>query len=125
MAPLTPPAPRGRSLIQGYGDGGFRIGGLFHAGSVLVFADAVEAWPVPEPAGITLDSLAAVTAAGRAVDLLLVGCGRARAVLPESLRQYLRRAGIVAEAMDTGAACRTFNILLAEERRVAAALIAV
>ena len=57
------------------------------------------------------------------IELLLLGCGRRMAPPPSGLRQALRQAGIVLEVMDTGAACRTYNVLLSEERRVAAALL--
>ena len=59
------------------------------------------------------------------VDLLLLGCGAAMRPVAPALRAALRKAGIAVEPMDTGAACRTFNVLLAEGRRVAAALVAV
>ena len=77
--------------------------------------------------GVTSESLAEVTAAGRAgeVEILLLGCGPRMAPVPRPLRETLRAAGIVIEAMDTGAACRTYNVLMSEGRRVAAALIAV
>jgi len=63
-------------------------------------------------------------AAAGNVDLLLLGCGARMAMVPAALRQQLRDAGVVIEAMDTGAACRTYNVLMADGRRVAAALIA-
>jgi uncharacterized protein len=63
--------------------------------------------------------------AGAEVDLLLIGCGRRMALVPPALRQTVRDGGVVIDSMDTGAACRTYNVLLAEDRRVAAALIAV
>lgn len=115
----------GRQLIQGYGDRGFRIAGEAHRGSVIVLPERTLAWAVEEAAGITVDSLAAVTGAGAAAEILVVGCGARFCGVPEGLREGLREAGLVLEWMDTGAACRTFNVLLAEERACAAALIAV
>jgi uncharacterized protein len=103
---ITPIVGEGRQLINGYGGGGFRIAGTAYRGSVLV-------------------SFAEVRAATDEIDLLLLGCGASMTFLAEPLRAELRAAGIVTECMDTGAACRTFNVLLAEGRRVAAALIAV
>ncbi len=122
---VTPLVPAGRKLIQAYGEGGFRIAGGRVAGSVLVFPERVVAWPVERFADITLADLAEVLAEKPGVELLLVGCGERPPPAPPSLREDLRGAGIVADFMDTGAACRTFNVLLAEDRRVAAALIAV
>ena len=76
-------------------------------------------------AGVNEGSLAPLMAAGRHVDLLLLGCGARPAAISLQLRQTLRQAGIVVETMGTGAACRTYNVLLAEGRHVAAALIAI
>ncbi len=122
---ITPLIPAGRGLIQAYGEGGFRIAGARVAGSVLVFLDRVVPWPVERFAEVTLASLEEVLAETPKVELLLVGCGQRQLPAPPSLGESLLGAGVAAEFMDTGAACRTFNVLLAEERRVAAALIAV
>jgi uncharacterized protein len=122
---VTPLIPADRQVIQAYGDGRFRISGVAHEGSVLVLPDRVLAWPVADFAALTLESLAPLFAAGAAIELLLIGCGPKQLLLPSAMRSGLRARGIVPEAMDTGAACRTYNLLLAEERRVAAALIAV
>lgn len=121
---VTPLIGAGRQLIHAYGDGGFRIAGQAYRGSVLVFAAHSQIWPVADMDDLTPDSLTAVADAGSEVDLLLLGCGRAPKALPAAIREMLRAAGITVEIMDTGAACRTFNVLLGEERRVAAALIA-
>jgi uncharacterized protein len=120
---ITPLIPSGRQLVQAYGDGGFRIAGQRWDGSVLVFAERTVAWPVASLADLTEASLAVVVEAG--VQVLLLGCGKSIAAVPRELRAHLRAAGIVVDPMDTGAACRTFNVLLAEDRKVAAALIAV
>ena len=103
----------------------FRIAGRVHEGSVLVFPERTLSWPVREAAAVTSESLADVTAAGAAVDILVVGCGRDFQPLPAGLREGLKAAGVALEWMDTGAASRTFNVLLTEDRAVAAALIAV
>ena len=125
MSDVTPGLPAGRKPIEAYGDGGFRIGGQRVEGSLLVFTERAVAWPVVGFADVTLESLAEVTAETPAVEILVVGCGVRQMPVPPGLREGLRAAGIVADFMDTGAACRTFNVLLAENRRVAAALIAV
>lgn len=120
---VTPLIPAGRQVIESYGRTGFRVSGVAFEGPILVFPDATLPW-----AGATsfaeLDdaSFVAVTARG-GVEILLVGCGKRMLPLAGSLRAKLRTAGIVADAMDTGAACRTYNVLLAEDRRVAAALL--
>jgi uncharacterized protein len=116
--------PPGPQLIQGYQEGGFRIAGARHEGSVLVLPDRTLAWPVSGLDQVTLESLAPILAAEPAVEILLLGCGRRFAMASAELRQALRAEGIALESMDTPAACRTYNVLLADERRVAAALIA-
>jgi uncharacterized protein len=119
---VTPIIPVGRQVIDSYGATGFRVSGAAYDGAILVFPDATEPWAVTSVADITVESLAPVIARG-AVQILLLGCGRRMQPVPATLRQALRAAGIVVDAMDTGAACRTYNILLAEDRRVAAALL--
>ena len=122
---LTRDVPAGRKVIGAYGDGGFIVEGERLTGSLLVFPRRVVAWPVTAFAEVTLDSLAEVLAETPAVELLLIGCGPRQELASAALRDGLRAAGIAADFMDTGAACRTFNVLLAEDRRAAAALIAV
>jgi uncharacterized protein len=124
---LTPLIPAGRQIVESYGHGRFRVTGALYEGSVIVFPDRTIAWPVANAAGADPENLEVVSAAGRAgrIDLLLLGCGAKMALVPSSLRAALREAGVVVEPMDTGAACRTYNVLMAEGRHVAAALIAV
>ena len=122
---ITPLIAEGRQIIEGYGDGKFRIAGTVHVGSIIVFPTRTIAWPVKSADEFDLDRLASVLDAEPAVEILLVGCGLRLVPLQRGLKQALRERGIGADPMDTGAACRTFNVLLSEERRVAAALIAV
>ena len=91
----------------------------------MVLPERTESWDVADISELTLKSLAAVTGAAPPAEILLLGCGAHVASVPEVLRTQLRKRGIVVEPMDTGAACRTFNLLIAEGRRVAGALIAV
>jgi uncharacterized protein len=122
---ITPVVPAGRQLIQAYREGGFTVAGTRHHGSLLVLPERTLAWPVVELAALTVESVAPITRADPAVELLILGCGPRFALAPVALRDALRRHGIAVEAMATPAACRTYNVLLAEDRRVAAALIAV
>ncbi|ACL57172.1 Mth938-like domain-containing protein [Methylobacterium nodulans] len=115
----------GRHLIDAYGSGGFRFAEMSHRGSILALPSGIHAWDVTEPAGIDAASLAPVFAAAAEVDLLLIGTGPELVFLPDALRQRLKAAGIGLDVMQTGAAARTYNILAAENRKVAAALIAV
>ena len=119
---VTPLIPAGRQVIESYGTAGFRVSGTAHAGSILVFIDKTLVWPVAKIEEITTDALMPVAARGD-IEILLLGCGRRMMPVPAELRRALREKGVVLDAMDTGAACRTYNILLSEERRVAAALI--
>ena len=109
----------GRQVIERYAAAGFRISGIIYAGPVLVFPDRTIVW---EEAAMTAESLAPVAAHGD-VELLLLGFGRRMSPVPAELRAALKAGGIAVDGMDTGAACRTYNVLLAEDRRVAAALL--
>jgi uncharacterized protein len=120
---IRPQDPAGRLVIQRYGGGGFVIGGEAIRGSVLVFPARALPWPVVSADRIAIETLGPIAEDG-AVDLLLVGCGPRAAAIDGAVRDHLRRAGTILEAMDTGAACRTYNVLVGEGRRVAAALIA-
>ncbi len=82
-------------------------------------------WSVVTHEDISIDSLQLIVKAEPSVEILLIGCGPNFLLPPKVLREQLRKYGVCLEWMDTGAACRTFNVLLTEERRVAAALIAV
>ncbi|MCC7048498.1 MAG: Mth938-like domain-containing protein [Alphaproteobacteria bacterium] len=113
-------------VVGSYRGGGFTVTGTRHDGSIILFRDRVLPWPVARVEEIDADSLAALVAAAAArVELLLLGCGARLVPVAPDLRAALKARGIAVEPMDTGAACRTFNVLTAEERRVAAALIAV
>jgi uncharacterized protein len=119
---VTPLIPADRQVIDSYGAGGFHVSGAAYEGAILVFPDATQPWSVGSLAEVTAESLAPVIARGT-VQILLLGCGQRMQPVPLELRQALRRSGITIDAMDTGAACRTYNVLLAEDRRVAAALL--
>ncbi|HEX6979391.1 MAG TPA: Mth938-like domain-containing protein [Alphaproteobacteria bacterium] len=119
------PAAPTPSIIDAYGAGGFRVSGEVFRGSVIVLPDRVFPWSVTDPAGLSKETLAPVLDFRPPVEILLIGCGLRAALIAPGLRQDLRDAGVVVDAMDTGAACRTFNVLRSEERRVAAALIAI
>ncbi len=119
-------APRGdRPFVESYGPGGFRIGGERWTGPVLILADRVVAWELGDAAVLDAEALAAAFAGGR-TELLILGLGAGpaavSAALPPAARAALREAGLAVEAMDTGAACRTYNLLAGEGRAVGAAL---
>jgi uncharacterized protein len=117
---------RAAPSIDAYGDGGFRLDGTRHDGSLLIVSDHAQSWGVSSLPELTPASLAPVLDAGRAdVEFLLLGVGARNAQPPRDVREALQRAGIGLEFMDTPAAARLYNVLTSEGRRLAAALIAV
>jgi uncharacterized protein len=123
--PKDAPKSLAGQIIETYGSGGFRIAGARHSGSVLVFPNQTLEWPVGDAADISAAALSEVAKRAQSVRILVVGCGRAFVPKPPQLDVELRAGGIGVEWMNTGAACRTFNVLLLEGREVAAALIAI
>jgi uncharacterized protein len=115
----------GRHAIDAYGAGGFRFADMSHRGSILVLPSGIRAWAPTEGRGLTPENFDPVFAESDAVELLLLGTGLEIVPVSEAVRWRFREAGIRFDAMQTGAAARTYNILLAENRQVAAALIAV
>jgi uncharacterized protein len=113
----------GRAPIEAYGNGGFRFAGMSHRGSLLCLPSGIYGWTAPDL--LDAASLDRVLLEAEKIEILLIGTGLEIVLPPEVLRVRLRQAGIAAEPMSTGAAVRTFNILLAEGRAVAAALMAV
>jgi uncharacterized protein len=121
---ITPLTPKEKLVISHYGDGGFVISGTRYEGNILIMADRVVAWPAT---GIkdTAPEVFGPLFAGELPEILLVGTGPLFEPLPQNLREMFREKNIMLDGMDTGAACRTYSVLLAEGRSVAAALIAV
>lgn len=111
--------------IDAYGNGGFRFAGMSHRGSLLCLPTGMQAWTVTDKDQISLETLAPVLALADDIDVLLIGIGPDIAAIPRDLREALRERQVIVEAVNTGSAIRTYNVLLAEERAVAAALIAV
>ncbi|MBH5398119.1 hypothetical protein HZZ13_09985 [Bradyrhizobium sp. CNPSo 4010] len=122
--PNAPHFPRS-APIDAYGKGGFAFAGMSHRGSLLCLPDAIWAWDVTDPAKIDRYSLDRVFAAANSIDTLLVGTGTGLWLPPPELRQALKAVRVVLDTMQTGPAVRTYNIMIGERRRVAAALIAV
>ncbi|MCK0208390.1 Mth938-like domain-containing protein [Starkeya koreensis] len=110
--------------IDGYGRGAFHFAGMASDGSVLALPSGIHAWAPRLPAEIDAAALAQVFAQAGAIELLLIGTGPDPWPVPEALRWRLRDAGVAVDAMPTRAAASTYNVLLAEGRPVAAALLA-
>ncbi len=111
--------------IEAYGNGGFRFAEMSHRGSLLCLPDAIWAWPVNDPKDIDRYSLSRIFENANAIDTLLIGTGSDVWIAPAPLRNALRAVHIVLDTMQTGPAIRTYNVMMGERRRVAAALIAV
>jgi uncharacterized protein len=120
----APHLPR-QALIDAHGGGGFRFAGMSHRGSLLCLPDGIWAWPVAAPAALTEAALAQVFARAELLDFFVLGTGAAPWIVPLSLRARFRDAHISADAMATGPAVRTYNVMLMENRRVGAGLIAI
>jgi uncharacterized protein len=122
--PSDPHFPRS-APIDAYGKGGFAFAGMSHRGSLLCLPDGIWAWEVTRPEQIDQYSLDRVFAAANSIDTLIVGTGTDVWLPPSELRAALRAVKVVLDTMQTGPAIRTYNIMIGERRRVAAALIAV
>ena len=120
----APHLPR-QALIDAHGGGGFRFAGLSHRGSLLCQPDGIWAWPVTEPAQASEETLARVFAQTGELDFFVFGTGAAPWIMPEPLRARFRAAQVSLDTMTTGAAVRTYNVMLMENRRVGAGLIAI
>ncbi len=124
VPPDAPHLPRS-APIEAYGRYGFAFADMSHRGSLLCLPEAIWAWPVTRPEDIDEASLARVFAAAGGIDTLIIGTGTDVWLPPHGLREALRAVGVVLDAMQTGPAIRTYNIMIGERRRVAAALVAV
>lgn len=114
----------GRAPVDSYGAGGFGFAGMSHRGSIILLPSGIYAWN-PDPSALTAADFAMAIAERDGIDLFLIGMGHDMARPPKPVRAALEAAGVMYDAMATGHAVSTYNLLLEEKRRVAAALIAV
>tara|TARA_R110000824_G_scaffold155226_1_gene327563 strand:- start:120583 stop:120957 length:375 start_codon:yes stop_codon:yes gene_type:complete len=122
---MLKPRFEGQPQIDAYGDFGFRLASQRFEGSVILTPKGFYPWSVSSILDTTVDSLFPVLEARDSIDFLIVGVGTQFLRWPKLVSEHLRKLGIEPDFMDTGAAARTYNILLSEDRRVAAAIIAV
>ena len=123
---VTPLVRKGQQIIQGYAGGVFKISGQSYNGPVIVFPVGTMVWDgVSTFDALNLGNFSTLIAQKEDIDVVLMGCGPKMAFLNQTLKRALKDAGLHVETMDTGAACRTYNVLMAEGRRVVAALIPV
>lgn len=115
----------GRAPIDAYGNGGFRFADMSHRGSILCLPSGIHGWKPADPLTLRIEDFEKVLGEAPDIEILIVGTGKELRPLPKDVRALLKEARVSAEPMSTGAAVRTYNVLLAEDRAVAAALIAV
>lgn len=121
---ITPLIPHGRKIIQSYGIEGFKVSGERFSAGIVLTPLYCEGWDAP----INFNDMSAqnfLFFVDKDIDVLLLGAGKKSQFLNPDLRQDLKMQGLIVDVMDTGAACRTYNVLMAEGRRVGAALIPV
>jgi uncharacterized protein len=110
--------------VDGYGAGGFTFARMSHRGNILALPSGIHGWPI-DPQNLTVTDFEPVFAEREKIDIILIGTGPGMLRLPKPVREALAQSGIMADTMATGHAISTYNLLFAEKRRVAAALIAV
>lgn len=124
---MAEPRPlRQPPAVDSYGAGGFGVTGERYDGSILILDDSVRAWPVRSLAELEPHHFHDVIAAGLGVvEIVLLGTGVETMIAPRSVREAMAAAGFGLEVMNTPEACRLYNVLAADGRRIAAALLAV
>ncbi len=115
----------GRAPVESYGDGGFRFAGMSHRGSILCLPSGIYGWMPTSTADLTAEAFERVFSEAGEIEVLLIGTGRELRPIDAELRSLFREAGVRVDCMASGAAVRTLNVLLSEDRAVAAALLAV
>lgn len=120
---ITPLIKQGQQIIQSYAGGRFKISGQLYESAVIVQPSGTAAWDAPESfADLSRADFQPLIDQADQVDVVLLGSGGRIAFFPPMLREDLKQEGLIIDVMDTGAACRTYNVLMAEGRRVVAAL---
>jgi uncharacterized protein len=118
---ITPLISADRQVIQSYSSAGFKVSGIAYQGAVIVFPDRTLRWNMESVRGLSVSDLAVFDK--NDVDILIIGCGEKAVRMEPPVVHALKAKGVLLETMATGAACRTYNVLMAEGRRIAAALI--
>jgi uncharacterized protein len=121
---LNPHFP-GRAAIEAYGNGGFRFAGMSHQGSLLVLPSGMYRWDVTDLASLKPGDFDLAFAESKEIDFLLLGTGVAMSRPPKPIIELFAKRNLPLDFMSTGSAVRTYGVLLAEKRKVAAAFIAV
>ena len=119
---VTPLVSKGRQLIESYGDGAFKISGVVYTAPVIVFPESCFSPDYFEADESNFRLLREGFETSYSPSVLLYGTGKNTSLIPEIEKEFVREQNCVLDIMNTGAACRTFNVLCAEDRRVAAVL---
>lgn len=117
---VTPLVREGQQIIQSYAADGFKVSGVDYKGGIIVMPSNVLLWDVSDVASLTAESFSAL--ADQDIDVLLLGTGTSFQFVAPALKESVKQYGFTLDVMDNGAACRTYNVLMAEGRRVATAL---
>ncbi len=121
---VTPLVHEGAQIVQSYAGGQFRVSGDVYTGAIIVFPNMTQDWAFQGGVGdLSVADFELLIEQVQDIDVVLLGCGPRIQFLPFELKNSLKDKGLSVDVMDTGAACRTYNVLMAEDRRVAAALI--
>ena len=123
---VTPLIHKGSQVIQSYANGVFKVSGKRYEHSILVNIDETAVWDIgniSDVADLKVQHFTPLIERSEHIDVVLLGCGKTMAFLPPILRSELKKSGLSVDIMDTGAACRTYNVLMAEGRRVVCALL--
>lgn len=123
---VTPLVRADQQIIQSYAGGRFKVSGEVYAGAVFVLPDQTVSWDCEgDISSLTEADFDFLADKADEIDVVLLGCGKATTFLSPKLKSSLKNKGLSVDVMDSGAACRTYNVLMAEGRRVAAALLPV
>lgn len=115
----------GRAPIEAYGNGGFRFADMSHVGSIICLPSGIYGWDVDGTTKLSVDIFSKVLEEASQLEVFLLGTGLDIQMIPKELKDALRAQNVSSDPMNTGAAVRTYNVLLAESRAVGAAFIAV
>jgi uncharacterized protein len=125
MQDISPLLGKNKKNIESYGNGGFKVAGERLEGNIIILPDSVHKFESANIENTKTDSLTPITANADEIEVLLVGGGTSTEFFPNDIERFIRSYKMTIEYMDTGAAARTYNVLLSEERKVAVILIAV
>lgn len=122
---VTPLVKEGAQIIQSYANGQFRVSGELYSSAVIVRPDRTQGFGVGDFNDLQESDFQPLVDDQSNIDVVLMGTGATIQFLPSALKKTLREQGLHIDVMDTGAACRTYNVLMAEGRRVVALLLPV